>query len=302
MIVAAPLTQVVSRCTVRALLDEAAATLPGDSPRLDAELLLAQVLGCPRAWLLAHGGDALPAGVRENCALLFARRVAGEPVAYILGQAPFWTLDLEVNRSTLVPRADTETLVENTLARWLKPNAHVLDLGAGSGAIALALARERPQWDVLGVDIDPEAVAVATRNATRNRIRNARFVAGCWFAPVAGMHFDLIVSNPPYIRADDPCLQGLGLRHEPVAALASGVDGLDALRIVVAGAVNHLLRDGMLACEHGADQAVSVRALFVGAGFSDVCTWRDLGGHERVTAGWMRGDVSSAVRETARHG
>lgn len=291
-----------TRTTVRAALAEAAAGLPGDSPRLDAELLLAQVLGRTRAWLLAHASECLDDTSLAEFAALVARRAAGEPVAYITGRAAFWSLELEVDASTLVPRPDTETLVEQVLARVPPLPAEVLDLGTGSGAIALALARERPEWDVLGVDIDDAAVAVATRNAARNGIANARFVTGEWFAPVAGRRFHVIVSNPPYIAEDDPCLQGIGLRHEPHTALASGPDGLDALRAVVAGAPTHLVLHGLLACEHGAEQGAAVREVFVRAGFADVVTCRDLGGHERVTLGILGVRDVPGDDHGARHG
>ncbi len=296
------MTQPATPLTVGAALEQGAAGLPGDSPRLDAQLLLAQALGRTRAWLLAHADDPLPAQSRDAYAALIARRAAGEPVAYILGRAAFWTLDLEVSPATLVPRPDTETLVEQVLSRLPETPARVLDLGTGSGAIALALAQERPRWELLGVDIDPAAVAMAARNAARNGVTNARFVAGDWYGPVSGMRFGLIVSNPPYIRSDDPCLQGPGLSHEPLAALASGESGLDALRTVIAGAPGHLLPGGLLACEHGAEQGPDVRALFVSAGFSDACTWHDLEGRERVTAGWLREPSVASLDEASANG
>ena len=302
MSVALPVTQPDSPQTVRAALEQAAMRLPGESPRLDAELLLAEVLGRSRAWLLAHAADPLPAPALNAYAALLGRRAAGEPVAYILGCAAFWSLELEVSTATLVPRPDTETLVEQVLAHAPQTTACVLDLGTGSGAIALALARERPHWNVLGVDIDPAAVAVAARNAERNTITNARFMAGDWYAPLGDMRFGIVVSNPPYIRADDPCLQGPGLSHEPLGALASGADGLDALRAVVAGAPVHLLPGGLLACEHGAAQGAEVRALFLHAGFSEVCTWRDLSGHERVTAGWLPSEYGEPAGGGLRDG
>lgn len=302
MSVALPVTQPDSPQTVRAALEQAAMRLPGESPRLDAELLLAEVLGRSRAWLLAHAADPLPAPALNAYAALLGRRAAGEPVAYILGRAAFWSLELEVSTATLVPRPDTEALVEQVLAHAPQTTACVLDLGTGSGAIALALARERPHWNVLGVDIDPAAVAVAARNAERNTITNARFMAGDWYAPLGDMRFGIVVSNPPYIRADDPCLQGPGLSHEPLGALASGADGLDALRAVVAGAPAHLLPGGLLACEHGAAQGAEVRALFLHAGFSEVCTWRDLSGHERVTAGWLPSEYGGPAGGGLRDG
>lgn len=280
--------------TVSALIARAAAALSGDSPRLDAELLLAQALGRARAWLYAHGGDPVPAEAEQRFAALIARRAAGESVAGIRGVAEFWSLELEVTPATLVPRPDTECLVERVLAAVDARAVRVLDLGTGSGAIALALARERPGWEITGVDIDPAAVAVATRNAQRHAIGNAHFVAGDWYGPVEGRFFSVIVSNPPYIRAEDPCLTGPGLSHEPRRALVSGADGLDALRAVVMSAPAFLTPGGLLACEHGADQGEDVRALFVAADFEDPCTSTDLAGHDRVTAGYVKASRPAA--------
>ncbi len=277
--------------TVSALIARAAAALPGDSPRLDAELLMAQALGRARVWLYAHGGDPVPAEAEQRFAALIARRAAGESVAGIRSVAEFWSLELEITPATLVPRPATECLVERVLAAVDAPVARVLDLGTGSGAIAIALARERPGWEITAVDIDPAAVAVAARNAQRHAIANAHFVAGDWYGPVAGRLFAVIVSNPPYIRNDDTCLEGPGLSHEPRRALASGADGLDALRAVIAVAPAHLAPGGLLACEHGADQGEAVRALFEAAGFENPRTTRDLAGHDRVTAGYFKGPL-----------
>lgn len=268
---------------MRGLLAAAAQAIGGPSARLDAELLLAAVLGRGRAWLRAHD-DALPAAAdRAAFHALVARRARGEPVAYLTGRAPFWTLELDTGGCTLVPRPETELLVEQALA-VLADEATVLDLGSGSGAIALALARERPRWRLLGIDRDAAAVAVARANAVRLGISNARFERGDWYTGIDAV-FDLIVSNPPYIEAADPCLDAPGLRFEPRHALASGPDGLDALRTVVAAAPAHLRAGGWLLCEHGADQGAAVRALFADAGFAAVQTLRDLAGHERITRG-----------------
>jgi len=274
--------------SVRELLREACTRLDGDSVRLDAELLLACVLGCSRSHLYAHAGDAVDAAARQAFIALVDRRRDGEPIAYLTGHQEFWTLDLQLDGTTLVPRPETELAVEIALASWHAGVAAVLDLGTGSGAIALALASERPHWAVLGVDVDPRAVAVARANAARLGLDNAHFVAGDWYRSIDRQRYALIVSNPPYIAESDPCLSGPGLRHEPLAALASGSDGLDALRVIVAGAPAHLLDGGWLICEHGAAQGAAVRVLFDRAGLVEVRTVRDLAGLERVTLGSVR--------------
>lgn len=260
--------------------------LAGEDARTDSEVLLACVLRRSRAFLYAHDNDKVSSAEAGRYQGLIMRRRDGEPVAYLTGHREFWSLDLQLSPATLVPRPETELLVEHALQLLGPHEARVLDLGTGSGAIALALATERPAWKVLGIDIDPAAVAVATANAVRLGIGNASFVAGDWYAPCAG-RYALIVSNPPYICADDPCLGASDLRHEPRAALASGRDGLDALRRVIAGAAQYLAPRGALLCEHGATQGEAVRRLFTDAGFGQVRTECDLAGLERLS--WAPG-------------
>lgn len=270
---------------VGALLTAGCARLPGPDARIDAELLLAHALGCSRTRLFAYPEAGVDAASRARYLALLERRRAGEPVAYLLGRQAFWSLDIALDGNTLVPRPETELLVELALVRGAARAADVLDLGTGSGAIALALAIERPAWRVLGVDRDPAAVHLARRNAGRLGLGNVAFETGDWFAGLEGRRFDLVVANPPYIAEDDPCLAAPGVCREPRHALVAGTDGLDALRRIVAAAPQHLSSDGWLLCEHGAAQGDALRALFAAAGLVAIATQRDLAGHERVTLG-----------------
>ncbi|MHB1273072.1 MAG: peptide chain release factor N(5)-glutamine methyltransferase [Rhodanobacter sp.] len=254
--------------------------------RLDAELLLLHVLGKPRSWLFAHVDDALEMDVQTAFSALVERRAGGEPVAYITGRQGFWSLELEVTPATLIPRPETELLVELALARLPRDAAcRVADLGTGSGAIALAIASERPLARVVATDASAAALAVAQRNAARLGITHVRFVQGDWLAPLAGQMFDLIVSNPPYIEAADPHLAQGDLRYEPATALASGADGLDAIRRIVHTAPTHLDPGGWLLFEHGWNQGEAARALLAGAGYAEVFTAQDLERRERVSGG-----------------
>ncbi|AVQ06058.1 TPA: peptide chain release factor N(5)-glutamine methyltransferase [Xanthomonas vasicola pv. zeae] len=254
--------------------------------RCDAEALLLHALGRDRAWLFMHGRDAVPLSVAQAFEASVQRREAGEPVAYLTGSRGFWTLDLAVSPATLIPRADTELLVELALERFdTRPGRRAADLGTGSGAIALAISSERPQAQVIATDASAAALAMARRNAHKHDLRNVDFRLGHWFGPLAGEAFDLIASNPPYIAAHDPHLQQGDLRYEPASALASGSDGLDDIRLIVADAPAHLLPSGWLLLEHGWDQGAVVRALLAAAGFDTVATYRDLEARDRVTLG-----------------
>jgi release factor glutamine methyltransferase len=258
--------------------------------RIDAEILLLHVLGKPRSWLIAHADDVLDMDVQTAYALLVERRVAGEPVAYIIGRRGFWSFELEVTPATLIPRPETELLVELALARLPhEAGAAVADLGTGSGAIALAMAHERPGARVVATDASTEALAVAQRNALRLDVRNVTFMQGDWLTPLAGQRFNLIVSNPPYIEAADPHLGQGDLRFEPPDALASGGDGLDAIRRIVGDARGHLEVGGWLLFEHGWNQGEAARALLRAAGYADVMTVRDLEQRDRVSGGCWRG-------------
>ncbi len=252
----------------------------------DAELLLAHALGQGRNWLFAHADDSVPADVTARFESLVQRRIAGEPVAYLTGCQGFWTLDMEVTPATLIPRPETELLVELALAR-IHANAAVLvaDLGTGSGAIALSIAKERPRTQVIATDASDDALDVARRNAERNGIENCQFRAGNWYAPLAGECFALIASNPPYIADGDAHLAQGDLRFEPSMALSSGVDGLGAIRTIVAAAGEHLFPGGWLLLEHGWDQGDAVRKLLLDASFVDVETVQDLEQRDRVSLG-----------------
>ncbi|WP_445144474.1 peptide chain release factor N(5)-glutamine methyltransferase [Dyella sp. Tek66A03] len=272
---------------VRQLLTDAALQL-GD--RLEAELLLVHVLDKPRSWLIGHADEALDASHATRYAALVERRRHGEPVAYITGRRGFWSLDLEVTPATLIPRPETELLVELALDKLpAKKPSRVADLGTGSGAIALAVARECPHALVVATDASTEALAVARRNAERLGIANVTFAQGDWLAALADQRFDLIVSNPPYIEAGDPHLAQGDLRFEPFSALASGRDGLDDIRRIVADARAHLEAGGWLMMEHGWHQGEAVRSVLLGAGYAEVFTAVDLEQRDRVSGG-RKGD------------
>lgn len=275
--------------SVAASLREAAAGLAGEDARAEAELLLAAALERPRAWLYAHGGDPLDEAARRRFAALLQRRRGGEPVAYILGRREFWSLELEVGPDTLVPRPETELLVELALQRVPEQApARLLDLGTGSGAIALALASERPRAQVTAVDASAPALLIAKRNGARLGLERVRFLRSDWFSAVGDECFDLIVANPPYLAEDDPHLREGDLPFEPALALSSGVDGLDALRVICAAAPARLAHGGWLLFEHGFGQGEAARGLLRGSGFDSIATWRDLEQRERVSGGRRR--------------
>lgn len=260
-----------------------------DSPRLDAELLLCRVLDRPRSYLYTWPERELNSEQQAQLESLAERRRRGEPIAHILGEREFWSLPLKISSATLIPRPETELLVETALAH-IQPGhpATIADLGTGSGAIALALASERPLSRIVAVEQSPEALAIAQANARQLGLDNIVFRHGSWFAPLNGQRFDLILSNPPYLREDDPHLQQGDVRHEPRTALVSGADGLDDLRTIIRQAPAHLLPGGWLILEHGYDQGAAVAALLQAAGFSEVAELKDLQGHDRVGIGrWM---------------
>ncbi|MFG6667997.1 peptide chain release factor N(5)-glutamine methyltransferase [Halomonas sp. HNIBRBA4712] len=277
--------------TFDALLRAAAQRLElagSPTPRIDAELLMTHATGRERAWLYTWGDRDCVGWERARFEALIAARAQGEPVAYLTGERAFWGLSLLTSRHTLIPRADTETLVEAALARAGK-SGRFLDLGTGTGAIALAFASERPGWQVSGLDLRDEAVALAARNAARLGLDNATFAQSDWFdalAPVEpASRFDLIVSNPPYIDAADPHLAQGDVRFEPRSALVAADEGLADLLHLVRQARDYLFDRGWLMLEHGYRQAPLVRQALIEAGYTEVESLKDLGEHERVTLG-----------------
>ncbi|GAA4651856.1 peptide chain release factor N(5)-glutamine methyltransferase [Kistimonas scapharcae] len=255
------------------------------TPALDVELLLCHVLNKPRSWLFTWPEYELTADQLATVNQLIDQRLTGHPVAYLIGTRDFWNLTLNVSPDTLIPRPDTELLVEQALAR-LDPSPHkVADLGTGTGAIALALAAERPNWQVIGTDRIEAAVQLARHNADMNGLRHVQFYTGTWCDALPDKDYDLIVSNPPYIRADDPHLHQGDARFEPSSALTSGIDGLDDIRIIAKQALQHLNPRGWLILEHGYDQGNDVRNILKQQHYTDIETLRDLAGHERITRG-----------------
>jgi release factor glutamine methyltransferase len=267
-------------------LGEALAAARRTVDAVDARVLLCHVIDKDAAYLAAHSDTLLDPAAARAYREAVERRRAGEPVAYITGRREFYGLDFRVTPAVLIPRPDTELLVELALAR-IPPHQErtVLDLGTGSGCIALSIARERPHARVMAIDGSPEALKVARDNARTLAIAGVAFVEGDWFEPVADQRFDLIVTNPPYVAAGDPHLAQGDLRFEPEAALVGGADGLAAIRHIVVRAGRHLVSGGALLFEHGHDQGAACRALLAAAGFQAISTWRDLARHERVSGG-----------------
>ena len=271
--------------TVTHALTQARLQLSSDEAKLEAQVLLQQVLNVSHAWLISHANDVLEAHQLEAFHVLVQRRLNGEPIAYILGQREFYGLNLTVTSDTLIPRPDTETLVEAALAKLTNNQATVLDLGTGTGAIALAVAKHRPMTHVTAVDFSTTALKVAAQNAKQLNITNITFVESHWFDALAPTPFDIIVSNPPYIEHHDAHLSQGDLRFEPLTALASGADGLDDIRQIINDCLVYLNPQGWLMLEHGYNQAEAVADLMANVGLSNIETIQDLGGNDRVTLG-----------------
>ena len=274
--------------TVAVLLAQGVSRLPA-AAALDAELLLAHALGVPRARLRSHPEAVVGSDTAQHFHELLERRSSGEPVAYLTGRKAFWSLELRVTAAVLVPRPETELLVERALALGPQGGARAADLGTGSGAIALALAAERPGWQVLATDVSAAALEIARENARALALERVEFRRGSWYAPLGAERFDLIVSNPPYVAADDPALTQL--QHEPQLALTAGNDALGALREIIRGAPAHLLPRGWLLLEHGATQGEAVRRELALAGMRYIRSHPDLAGLERATEGQLNDQI-----------
>jgi len=270
--------------SIRAALAQGTDSIAGDSARLDTELLLCQVLGKPRSYLFTWPERELSAAQQAAFRALLARRVAGEPVAHLTGLREFWTLTLEVSADTLIPRPDTETLVEAALELLPDGPCRVADLGTGTGAIALALASERPHWQLVATDRVAAAAELARRNRDRLGLHNVEVLTGSWCEPLSG-RFDMILSNPPYIDEADPHLAQGDVRFEPRSALVAGEAGLADIRLIAEQARACLKPGGRLLFEHGFEQGDAVRALLASLGYAEVNTLNDLGGRPRVTLG-----------------
>ena len=273
--------------TVSALLEEAAYQLACSElteARREAQVLLGHALGVSRAWLTAHADNDVDPSAVATFRQLVQRRRSGEPVAYMIGKREFYGLEFHVTPDVLIPRPDTETLVDAALARMPAGDCDVLDLGTGSGCIAIAIAHERPAARVTAVDVSSAALSIARENAKANRV-NIQFLQASWFEGLAGRRFDMILSNPPYVAIGDPHLRRGDLRFEPSVALAGGSDGLDDIRLIVADAPGYLRNQGWLLFEHGHTQADDCRNLLGNAGFRGITVMQDIAGLARVAAG-----------------
>lgn len=256
---------------------------------VDVQELLCHVLNCAPSYLLTWPERMLTARQWQDFSELVSERINGHPLAYLTGHRGFWSLDLEVSAETLIPRPETELMVELALDLPLAKNASVLDLGTGTGAIALALASEEFEWQVTAVDFKPEIIELANRNKQRNQIQNAKFIQSSWFANLTEQTFQLIVSNPPYVENHSPWLEQGDVRFEPLSALTSGDDGLDDIRHIIQQTPLHLESQGWLMLEHGFEQAEAIQALLAQRGFVNVATTQDLAGLDRITSGQWPG-------------
>ncbi|NBM54820.1 peptide chain release factor N(5)-glutamine methyltransferase [Proteus vulgaris] len=259
--------------------------IESDSPKRDAEILLGHVTQRARTYLMAFNETLLSQDELTQLSQLLTRRIKGEPIAYLVGEREFWSLPLKVSPATLIPRPDTECLVEQALEKLPTVPTTILDLGTGTGAIALAMASERPDCHIIGVDFQAEAVALAQENATRLALNNTEFMESCWFSSLSGYQFGMIISNPPYIDENDEHIHQGDVRFEPLTALVAGNNGFADIEIIIETARQFLTDNGWVLLEHGWQQGEGVRKIFTDKGYCCVETFRDYGGNERVTVG-----------------
>lgn len=264
--------------------------IESDSPKRDAEILLGHVTQRARTYLIAFDDTELSDSELAQLAPLLTRRIDGEPIAYLIGEREFWSLPLKVSPATLIPRPDTECLVEKALEKLPSTPTKILDLGTGTGAIGLAIASERPDCQIIGVDIQPSAVALAQENAKNLALTNTEFRESCWFSSLSGNQFGMITSNPPYIDENDKHIYQGDVRFEPRTALVAADNGFADIKTIVVTARQFLANNGWLLIEHGWQQGEGVRRIFVDMGYCCVETFRDYGGNERVTVGCWNDD------------
>lgn len=270
----------------RQILLENQSALTFNDPKLEAKMFVEFACSKTQMQLITHSDEIITTAQKVILAKALFSRINGLPVAYIIKHQAFWTLDLHVSEHTLIPRADSEIVVETALGLPLPDSAMVVDLGTGTGAIALAIKAEKPQWEVLGTDLKTQIIELARLNAKRNHV-DATFLLSHWFAELASLKFDLIVSNPPYVESDSEWLQQGDVRFEPDSALSSGIDGLDDIRHIVLKSPAYLNDGGYLLLEHGHQQAEAIQVLMLESGFSDVATKQDLNGLNRATIGCL---------------
>jgi len=272
--------------TFENLLGQALTTLAPSSAsaRLDAEVLLSTAIGCDRAYMVAHPAKLGDKSQLTHFDALLSRRQQGEPIAYILGQKEFWSLPIKTTSNTLIPRPETEHLVEQALARLpIESDALIFDLGTGSGAVAIAIAAERPDTKIIAVDLCAKALAVAEENASTLALYNISFLQGNWYTPLGDLRANLIVCNPPYVPDDDPHLDRGDIAHEPVLALRGGKDGMEEIEKIARGGKQHLQAKGSLIMEHGFDQGTAVQACLKAHGYLNIATTQDYSGLDRIT-------------------
>lgn len=273
---------------IRQALQQASQRLSESSPSamLDAQVLLTHVLQCNSAHLAAWPEKELSEEQESNYLLLVEQRLQGNPVAHLTGSREFWSLNFSVDNSTLIPRPETETLVEFILEKFSdKESLKLLDMGTGTGAIALSIANEKPDWEIIASDVSDKALALATQNSNEHQTANVTFIQSDWFKYIDQKDFDIIVSNPPYIASDDPHLLQGDVRFEPESALSSGETGMDDIEHICSHAKNYLLNNGWLIVEHGYNQKQQVADCFTRNGFTEIEQRQDLSGHTRMTAG-----------------